>query len=121
MMLRNSPPASEQAEDDLAEQIELQEKLAWLDQVLPQANLTEPERARVRAAEIYRWKARKNKELPSARAVRRILEDPDVRRYLDHTIARLPIRSWTRFIEARRAPPSRPPPPPARGLSPASR
>jgi hypothetical protein len=101
--LRSPPPAI-----DVADQIEFREKLAWLDHLLPQSNLTEADRLRIRAAKIHLWGKQDDRELFSARALRRILEDPDVRRYFDFTLARMPIRSWTRFIEARQAQPFHP-------------
>ncbi len=81
----------------------MKEKVQLLDDALQQSNLTDAERAAVRAAKLRFWTADPNQELFSARAMRRILEDPDVRRYLDYKAARHPLRSWERFVEARSA------------------
>jgi hypothetical protein len=79
----------------------MKEKVQLLDDALQQSNLTDAERAAVRATKLRFWTTDPHGELSSARALRRILEDPDVRRYLDFKAARLPLRSWERFVEAR--------------------
>ncbi len=80
---------------------EMKEQLQLFDDALQQSNLTDAERAAVRAVKLRFWTADPHHELSSARALRRILEDPDVRRYLDYKAARLPLRCWERFVEAR--------------------